>query len=94
MAKASQLTLDLKAIVTTVAGKKPNEVFNDKRKSGDRRYKFSGIFNLSVEQMETIKKTISTQHPDSQFDLVNMSNHGGGCSCCGGYYNGLTVFVK
>jgi len=94
MAKASQLTLDLKEIIITVSGKEPHKIFNDVRKSGERRYKFCGIFNLTVEQIETIKSTISTKYLDSQFELKNMPNHGGGCSCCGDYFNGLTVLVK
>ena len=56
--KTSPLTKDLKKIVVSVTGISPKCVFNDKRKTFKRKYKFSGIYNVSDENIETINKML------------------------------------
>ena len=92
MSTPSQLTTDLKAIVVKVTEKTPRHVFNDKRKSFERRYKFSGVFDVSPKKVRKIAKKISKKYPDLQFVVINASINSARPSYAQ-QYNGLTVKV-
>jgi hypothetical protein len=66
------ITVDLRAIVTKVTGISPKHIFNDKRKTFTRRYKFPGIRNLSKKQVTKIHLKISKLHPNKMFEVVNV----------------------
>jgi hypothetical protein len=92
---ASQLTVDLKEIVTKVTGQTAHKVFNDKRKSFERRLKFSGVLDVSPKKVRKIAKKISKKYPDLQFvvksDYVIPSKSSYEHSMQ--HYKGLTVKV-
>lgn len=67
----SQLTIDLKKIVTKVSGTAPKAIFNDKRVTFQRRYKFAGIRDLSDKQLAKIERKISERHPGLRFEVQN-----------------------
>jgi|688.fasta_scaffold226377_4 hypothetical protein len=73
MTTSLQLTLDLKEIVVKVTGKEPRRVFNDKRKTFERRYKFAGIFDVKPKHVKKISKKISKKYPDLQFVVKSES---------------------
>ena len=66
------ITVDLREIVTKVTGTAPRHIFNDKRKTFTRRYKFAGIRDLSNKQVEKIHRKISERHPNEKFEVVNV----------------------
>ena len=66
------ITGDLRTIVTQVTGISPRHIFNDKRKTFTRRYKFAGIRNLSKKQVAKIHLKISKLHPNKTFEVVNV----------------------
>lgn len=68
------LTADVKKVVAKVTGiDLTNRVFNDKRKSFERRYKFAGVRGLTDKQIKKIHKKISKKHPEFQFVVSNMT---------------------
>ena len=66
------ITGDLRTIVTQVTGISPQYIFNDKRKTFTRRYKFAGIRDLSKKQVKKIHHKISKLHPNKMFEVVNV----------------------
>ena len=65
------LTIDLTNVVTKVTGKKVGMIFNDKRKTFKRRYKFCGVHGVTPAKIKTIRKTIEKKYPDLQFVVKN-----------------------
>jgi len=72
MAASMSLTKDLKEIVKAVTKKTPNMVFNDKRKTFKRRYKFAGVYDVTKKQMAEIKSQIEKKYPDNTFELESV----------------------
>lgn len=68
-----QMTIDVKKVVTKVTGKELGTVFNDKRKSFERRYKFKGLMDVSPKQIRKIHKKISKKYPEHQFVVKNAT---------------------
>ena len=90
--KTMPLTTDLKNIITTVTHTKPRCIFNDKRKSFERRYKFSGIYGVSANDIREINKCISEKYPEFQFVIQN-SDKVHATYGSGQFFSGLSVKV-
>lgn len=86
------ITADLKKIVTKVANKAPRTIFNDKRVTFERRYKFAGIRDLTEKQVAKIHRKISEKHPGAKFEVINVKTSGAKWSDHN-TYNGLIVKV-
>lgn len=86
------ITADLKKIVTKVANKAPRTIFNDKRVTFERRYKFAGIRDLTKKQVAQIHRKISEKHPGAKFEVINVKTSGAKWSNHNAY-NGLIVKV-
>lgn len=71
MAKAHPISEDLKQIIIDVTGQTPMWIFNDKRKYCIRRYKYSGINDVSKKKIRKIRKRIGKKYPDYQFVVQN-----------------------
>ncbi len=86
------ITADLKEIVQRVARQPVRQIFNDKRKTFERRYKFAGIRDLSPRQVATIAREISVKHPTEKFQVISMDTTKGKWPH-NGYFDGLIVKV-
>jgi len=89
MATILPLSQDLKEIIISVTGQKPQWIFNDKRVSFVRRYKYTGVKNVSKKKLRKINKKISKKYPEYQFVVQNGKNTIPYMS----WSNGLTVKV-
>lgn len=93
--KQTPLSKDIIKTVTKVTGKKPIMVFNDKRVNF-RRYKFTGVFDITPNQIRTINNTITKKYPQHQFVVNNEPSPKRKKSknpCCYSYYLGMTIMV-
>lgn len=83
------ITADLKKIVTKVTNKVPRTIFNDKRVTFERRYKFTGIRDLTEKQVAKIHRKISEKHPGTKFEVINVKTSGTEWS----YHNAYTGLI-
>jgi hypothetical protein len=86
-----QLTVDVVEVVKKVTGLTSLFMFNDKRKTFERRYKMVGIRNLSNKQIAKIQSKLTKRHPTKQFLVNNPDSNDSGSR--DGFFNGLTVKV-
>jgi len=91
--KKTPLSIDLTDIVQKVTGKKAKIIFNDKRVNC-RRYKFSGIFDITPEQIRKINNNITKKYPEHQFVVNNTPKKNKNSPFqYQSYYSGMTVKV-
>jgi hypothetical protein len=90
MAKRMALTADVVKIVAKVTGMQTRFLFNDKRKSFERRYKLSGVRGVSGKQLLKIQKKLTKRYPDKQFVVQDAPKVRGGYPHT---FTGLTVKV-
>ena len=85
------VTVTLNKVVKAVTGKTPRSVFNDKRETFERRYKFTGITGVPKHQLDEITREMEERHPERVFSVSNRVARG---RYKGSFNMGLSVKVN
>ncbi len=85
------LTKDLINIIKDVTGQKHHTMFNEKRKTFERRIKFAGVRDVTDNQLSEIALRIGQLHPDKTLAIID--NTYGQANQRNGYFSGLVVRV-
>lgn len=67
-----QITRDIMSIVRQVTGTKPRKTTNKKGTTFERRYKVSGLGQVSQSELTQIDTQICQKYPDRKFSVKNI----------------------
>lgn len=69
-----QLTADVKALVQKETKNSPRFVYNDRRKTFQRRYKLQGVGSVTAKQATRISAGLNAKYPELQFVVENLKD--------------------